>query len=431
MSLRVIRYPDAATLAEGLATLRSSAVDMSAMVLTVRIAQSIDPLSWLIAQPAGHRLYWADRSGSVCAGWGFADVRADLTGELCGRYFGGMAFDPDAPTDDAWAPLGRERFFLPLLRLESSDEGLTLTLDCRSGTDLSGVTAERAPPGHAIIGAITAHAPNLAGWSSGIRAATAAFASGAMRKVVLARQTTVALHAPVDPFALLARLQQPGGFVFGFEVAAGHAFVGCSPERLFRRDGRTLSTEALAGTRRRGDTLHDDQRLAAELLASTKERAEHHHVVEAIEADLAPLCAALSRDEHPQICRLSQVQHLHTPFTGTLSSTTSDTDLLAAMHPTPAVCGRPTERARSFIARAEPFDRGWYAGPIGWVDHDAAEFAVGIRSVLVLGDSLRFCTGAGIVEGSQPDSEWAELGAKSSRLTGLLQPPVQQRAVGS
>lgn len=431
MSLIVIRYPAAATLAEGLATLREAAAGRRGMVLEIGITQPVEPLAWLIAQPAGQRLYWSDRSGHVCAGWGFADVRTDLTGDLYGRYFGGMAFDPDALTDDAWAPLGRQRFFLPRLSLASSPEGITLSLDGRDGADLSGVTAECAEPGGPIVGEITAHAPDFDGWSDGIRAATDALASGAMRKVVLARQTTVALQAPVDPFALLARLQQPGGFVFGFEVAAGHAFVGCSPERLFRREGRALSTEALAGTRRRGDTRRTDQLLAAELLASAKERAEHHHVVEAIEADLAPLCTALSRDERPRIRRLSRVQHLHTPFAGTLPPTTTDADLLAAMHPTPAVCGRPTARARAFIGKAEPFDRGWYAGPVGWVDDDAAEFAVGIRSVLVVDDELRFCTGAGIVEGSRAEAEWGELDAKSSRLTGLLEPPVQQRAVGS
>ncbi|MFT5683149.1 MAG: menaquinone-specific isochorismate synthase [Myxococcota bacterium] len=438
MSLLVIRLPDVDTLADGLRMLRERAGDAAGVQLEVTIRQAVDPLAWLAAQPAGQRLYWADRGGSEVAGWGFADVQERLPDGSDGRYFGGMAFDPNAPTDPAWAPLGRCRFFLPRLRLETTDSGQTLTVDCRDGADLDGVNADCVSDTvETFPGEIVEHSPDFDGWSEGIAAATAALEQGVMRKVVLARQTTVDLHAPVDPFVLLARLRQPGGFVFGFEVADGHAFVGCSPERLFRRAGRALSTEALAGTRPRGNTRQQDHLLAAKLLASAKERAEHHHVVEAIEADLAPLCTALSRDARPGIRRLSRVQHLHTPFSGHLASTVTDGDLLTAMHPTPAVCGRPTDRARDFIGQTEPFDRGWYAGPVGWVDHEAAEFAVGIRSVLLVDGQLRFCTGAGIVAGSQADSEWAELGAKSSRLTSLLEAPQQKqrssqmRAVGS
>ena len=250
-----------------------------------------------------------------------------------------------------------------------------------------------------------------------------------MRKVVLARQTTVALAAPVDPFALLSRLRQREGFVFGFESRPGHAFLGCSPERLFRRVGRALSTEALAGTRRRGSTPQQDQALAAELRDDAKERIEHHHVVEAIEADLAPLCTHLSRESSPQIRKLQRVQHLHTPFSGTLAAGVSNSDLLAAMHPTPAVCGRPTTISRQFIRQAEPFDRGWYAGPVGWIEDDRAEFAVAIRSALLVDGTLRFCTGAGIVAASRAESEWSELAAKSSGIIGLLHP--HRAAVGS
>ncbi len=432
MSTSVRRLPDAATLAEGLRRLRLAAEDARGVRLEVGIQQPIDPLAWLAAQPAGQRLYWADRGGCRIAGWGFADVREHLPDGREGRYLGGMAFDPDAPRDPGWTPLGRCRFFLPLLSLQASDEGLVLSLECRgSGADLRGVTAATAPPAAARLhGETERHAPDLAGWSEGVSAATAALEQGALHKVVLARQTTIDLHRAPDPFALLLELQQPGGFIFGFEAAAGHAFVGCSPERLFRREGRALSTEALAGTRPRGTTRQQDLLLAAELSADAKERAEHHHVVEAIESDLAALCTTLSHEERPRIRRLSRVQHLHTPFSGTLCEHVTDGDLLAAMHPTPAVCGRPTELARAFIGQAEPFDRGWYAGPVGRVDADGAEFAVAIRSMLLIGGQLRFCTGAGIVAGSRPDAEWAELEAKSSRIMELLASP-QRAAVGS
>ena len=163
---------------------------------------------------------------------------------------------------------------------------------------------------------------------------------------------------------------------------------------------------------------------------STHDMAAHaRHLPLMAVSRAAPLCANLSRESSPQIRKLQRVQHLHTPFSGTLAEGVSSSDLLAAMHPTPAVCGRPTTISREFIRQTEPFDRGWYAGPVGWIEDDRAEFAVAIRSALLVDDTLRFCTGAGIVAASRAESEWSELAAKSSGIIGLLHP--HRAAVGS
>lgn len=431
MSLPVRQLPDAPSLEAALTALKTAAEGSCSVQLEIKNRRPVPPLAWLAAQPSGQRLYWADRSDQQHAGWGFADVRDHLPDHGTGCYFGGMAFDPSAETAPDWQPLGRCRFFRPRLTLRTDATGQTLSVVClEDGADLTGVSAcvLSAAPAN-IDGSISGHQPQFAGWSAGIDRATAAFEQGTMRKVVLARQTTVVLEDVVDPFALLSRLRQREGFVFGFESRTGHAFIGCSPERLFQREGALLSTEALAGTRRRGSTPQRDQALAAELRDDAKERIEHHHVVEAIEADLAPLCTELSRAAAPEIRQLQRVQHLHTPFSGTLADGVTSGELLAAMHPTPAVCGRPTTAARRFIRQVEPFDRGWYAGPVGWMEDDQAEFAVAIRSALLVDGTLRFCTGAGIVAASRAESEWSELDAKSSGIVGLLAP--HRAAVGS
>ena len=415
--------PAVRTIEEAINAITSAAAVCTERVrIEVPIQKPVSSLVWLSAQPAGQRLYWKDAADLEVAGWGFADRQTHLPAGHGWRYFGGMAFDPDAPADAHWAPFGRRCFWLPRVTLETTGAGQVLAVHCLgTPVDLSDLSASVSTQTGALVGSLSGHAPDLAGWSMGIEGAIASFAQGHMRKVVLARQTDVSLERPVDPFDLLHRMRQRGVFVFGFEVAPGHAFVGCSPERLFRRQGRTLATEALAGTRRRGHTRRQDLLLAAELRGDAKEQVEHHHVVEAIEADLAGLCTSLHRDAAPRVRRLDRVQHLHTPFSGVLQDGVTDGDLLAAMHPTPAVCGRPTDRARTFIQQTESFDRGWYAGPVGWLDGDSAEFAVAIRSALLVGNRLRFYTGAGIVPASRPEAEWSELDAKSGGITGLLE----------
>jgi menaquinone-specific isochorismate synthase len=161
--------------------------------------------------------------------------------------------------------------------------------------------------------------------------------------------------------------------------------------------------------------------LRRELLENEKERREQALVVEDISRSLAPLCDDLRADEEPSVLRLAFGQHLVTKFRATLREETGDADLLQNLHPTAAVGGVPTEKALRAIARLEPFDRGWYAGPVGWVTRDCAQFAVGIRSALVFRNSLHLFAGAGIVKGSSAQNEWAEVENKVSDFLALLE----------
>ena len=124
---------------------------------------------------------------------------------------------------------------------------------------------------------------------------------------------------------------------------------------------------------------------------------------------LAELCDAVETTGDPEILQLSNVQHLITRLEGTLKPAINPSDILAAIHPTAAVCGTPAKAALALLKEIERFDRGWYASAVGVISHQSTELAVAIRSSLITGRTLSLFAGAGIVKGSDPDSEWQEL----------------------
>src|SRR5690606_23076829 len=182
---------------------------------------------------------------------------------------------------------------------------------------------------------------------------------------------------PLDPFSLLGRLEAatPSCFHFLIRPAGGAAFVGASPERLFRKAGRALRTEAVAGTRPRGASASRDAELRDELRFSDKEQREHGYVLEAIRDALEPISDRLAADAETSDLRLARGRHLYAGVEATLKPGVHALDVLLALHPTPAVGGTPTAAAMGRIEATEPFDRGWYAGPVGWIGRDDAEFA--------------------------------------------------------
>ena len=431
--MKVVRQQlaPAATLDAALDALSGASAQPGAILRReVVVTEAPALLDWIARQPAGERLYWSDRDGRFAvAGLGFAAKRT-LPDGLGGlpraglRWFGGLAFDPSRAPSPEWAPFGAGQLVLPWLTLEREGGQVRMALHLVPGgpTGLPEVrTAGSAQS--TLVSAGQTFEPDAGGWNGGVRAAVSAIRDGEMRKVVLSRRARVTLVSPPDPFALLARLAGPqvATFDFCFEPAPGWAFLGCSPERLFSRQDRVLHTEALAGTRRRGGDVAADMALGTEMLDSDKEREEHDHVVQSIQSAVTPLCAELSVAEAPRVHRLHRVQHLLTPFEGTLDAGVDEAALLAALHPTPAVCGQPAGAAHAFIQAHEPFHRGWYAGPVGWVGSDGADFAVGIRSALLRGRSLWICAGAGLVAASQPEAEWRELDAKSGQFLSMVE----------
>lgn len=256
-------------------------------------------------------------------------------------------------------------------------------------------------------------------WRRAVEAALAEIRAGRLDKVVLARQVT--LPAPADAADVAARLRapRPRATVFALD-RAGRCFLGATPERLLSLAGRRFEVDCLAGSAPRGDTPEEDAALAARLLASGKDRAEHEWVVRAVRAGLAPLSARLEVPGEPAVLKLPHVQHLHTPVRGELLPGAGALDLAARLHPTPAVAGAPREAALAFLRRHEPFDRGWYAGVVGWVGAADAELAVAIRCGLLAGGRAHLYAGCGIVAGSDPERELAETGWKLRTLAGAL-----------
>jgi menaquinone-specific isochorismate synthase len=249
--------------------------------------------------------------------------------------------------------------------------------------------------------------------------AVEAVRSGALEKVVLAREVAVASNRPLLQHHLLERLRALHPSCCAFAV---DGFVGASPELLVRRTGTSVTSQPLAGTVARSGDPEQDRHLAAGLLASAKERAEHRIVVDAIAAALAPYCDHLDAPEVPHLLELRNVAHLATRITGTLhpdagSEIPGALELVAALHPTPAVGGWPREAALDYIRKCEDLDRDRYAGPVGWVRADGdGEWWLGIRSAVVSGSRARLLAGVGIVDGSDPASELRETQLKLQAL---------------
>lgn len=262
-----------------------------------------------------------------------------------------------------------------------------------------------------------------------VRRGLAAIEAGQLQKVVLARRVEGRASRPIDVAATVEAMveQHPSCFVFamrpgGSQQGSAPTFLGATPERLARVQSRTLYTEALAGTAPRGVSAAMDERHANELLMSDKDRREHELVCQRVEAALAPFAQTVRRVVGvPSIKRLKNVQHLHTPIEAELRDEATILDVVESLHPTPAVGGTPGPKARGFIAEFEAAPRGLYAGTAGWVDAQGdGEFAVLIRSALVQGDRLALFAGAGIVAGSDPETETRETRIKANAILECL-----------
>jgi menaquinone-specific isochorismate synthase len=231
--------------------------------------------------------------------------------------------------------------------------------------------------------------------------------SSSLRKVVLARDLYATANRPIDARALLDRLasRYPGCYTFACD-----GLVGATPELLISRDGWRVSSLILAGTTPRGATPAEDSGLAAALLGSAKENEEHQYAAASLENALAPLCQAMYVAPHPALIRLPNLQHLGTRVRGTLTSVDrSALGLAAAVHPTAAVGGTPTDAAVELIRELESMDRERYAGPVGWVDADGnGEWGIALRCAQLDGTRARLVAGCGIVAGSDPAAELAE-----------------------
>jgi menaquinone-specific isochorismate synthase len=311
------------------------------------------------------------------------EVRRPGSGPIA---FGSFTFDPTSPGS---------LLVVPAVVVGRAGEDCWVTIN--------GVTGE--VPAHLSVSETGRFDPvDERTWMHAVARVRDQIRGGWLSKVVLARAETV--HGSFDARAVASALSRlyPECFTFCFD-----GFVGASPELLVRRFGSVVESLVLAGSMPRGLERAEDDRLAAALLSSPKERVEHDLAVGTVRDVLALSCAELKVDDEPSLLRLANVQHLATSVRGDLAEPLTALELAGKLHPTAAVCGVPTHDALELIRSLEGFDRGRYAGPIGWVDaRGDGEWAIALRCAEVSDGEARLFAGSGIVGDSDPESELAE-----------------------
>ncbi|HLF17687.1 MAG TPA: isochorismate synthase [Candidatus Omnitrophota bacterium] len=398
--------------------------------------EPVNILSWLHNNQLGlEKTYWSDRANAFEMGAiGSADIISGndsldhqslfeyMQDRLSSdnphlRFYGGVDFFADK-AEGEWQALGSFRFIVPQFEFHQTPQQSVFAFNIRIANvneehireilstfekmDFSADTVYRKVP----VLLRRADFPDEAQWLKMFNSA-----HGKFEKIVLARKTVFDFDMDIRPVALLKHLKDmtPNCFHFCFQPHPGYGFLGASPERLFKRTEGAIESEALAGTIGRSIDPDEDAALTQKLLRSAKNNSEHDYVVTDLKNKLSRLCSELRQDPRTQIMKLDNGQHLMTRFEGKLRPKVYDEDILRSLHPTPAVAGCPQEKALKAIAELEPFKRGWYAAPVGYVGCDTTEFVVAIRSGLVNKNQLSLYAGAGIVEGSTAQDEWDEI----------------------
>ncbi len=421
--------------------------DQAQLVTFSQPVQPTDIAEWLGFQTLYPRLFWMNREQNFAvAGIGIADTIAFEgagNNEECfskfglsvaekkhdTRYFGGFCFNNSESQDSVWQKFSSFSFVLPLVQLTL--ENKTVTLSCHlwleSGDNLHAKISEITD----ILDQVVANAdntaiklpellnisynPNEQSWIERCQKAIQTFETDGMDKIMLARQTVLEFSDSFSPLVFLLNYPYPKNAIyrFYFEPAENQAFFSFSPERLYRREGNMLLTEALAGTCSKKSVNGDDHDASETLLNSEKDIREHNYVKEMIKHELLKICNNIDMDDDLQVLQLHRLAHLYTRCSAWLKPEFEhDNAVLNLLHPTPAVGGVPKASAMEHIIELEPFSRGWYAAPVGWVSRDASEFCVAIRSALVNGRFAYLYSGAGLVKGSDPLSEWEEVEQK-------------------
>jgi menaquinone-specific isochorismate synthase len=352
--------------------------------------QQTDLLEWLKAESLFPKIYW--KRSHECAGVGSAQ----------GSLFYAEAFSQKAHADATWKEFPKKLSFQPekLLVQASSSSRCSATFK---------------KPIQRI------DSPSQDGWKKTVQQALKEIDAGDFEKVVLARKTTFTFDEPIDIFPILEKFRENCGerILFALQLSPDTAFIGATPETLFQREKRTLVTHALAGTRKRGKNPEEDLLFRKELLSSKKDLRECLAVKKFLIQKLTPLCEQLSFSDAGSVKQNPFLQHLCFPFVGKLKEDILDTHILQALHPTPAVAGYPQKEALEFIQAHETFDRGYYAGPIGWMSDEQTDLTVAIRSALICGNQMHLFAATGIVKDSNYLKEWEELDAKIAPFISL------------
>lgn len=350
-------------------------------------------------------------------------ISSRLTAEVRGDLHQVASTDFEDAVESAFANNPTADIIIGCLPFDPADSAVFVcgANETEPGAGSEAVQQAAAPQIRSVI-----DVPGVAEYERRVDEALRLIDEGAMEKVVLARSKLAAAAAPIDPQQLLERLRanSPHGFGFHVPLVDGGSFVGLSPELLVERDQLAVSSHPLAGSRSRTGGSDEDAARIADLRASGKDAREHQLVVEAVESALDPYCPDTRVDDQ-DITATDSMFHLGTWVRGNLATDElvrlpSVSALARALHPTPAVCGAPTEEAREMLRRVEG-GRGYFTGAVGWQDRDGnGEWAVAIRGAMIEGSTALVSAGAGIVAGSDPRAEAEETGAKLRTVLSAL-----------
>lgn len=400
-------------------------------------------LDWLNGSPLFPQFYWRHRDGdleaAVCGALEVFNRPAQAQAFLAGyaaqpavRLWGLNGFGTGAGEPESY-------LFLPRLTWQRDGRSHRLILNLASDHSLLEDARHFAVRLARLSGPMpvapfnvqetsASHYPERRQWGRMVTQALQALADGQFVKVVLARRTRLGLNGNLCAAALMAASKRVNHHCYHYMLrwSAQRAFLGSSPERLYRRRQDWLDTEALAGTVVAGESPAATAQLAGWLMNDDKNQRENLLVVDDICQRLHP--AAVSLDvTPPEVVSLRTVQHLRRTITARLDCR-DDARCLSLLQPTAAVAGLPRDAARHFIAWHEPFDRQWYAGSAGYLSLEQAEFSVSLRCALLENQSACLYAGAGIVEGSDPDQEWQEIDNKAAGMRTLFTDPAVTRA---
>ncbi|MBI1937405.1 MAG: isochorismate synthase [Ignavibacteriales bacterium] len=346
---------------------------------------------------------------------------------------GGLKF-PTAESGTVWNDFEKEKWIIPKFLLVNSNEEYFIVVNFLISLDNFEQAANEAEkffsvsdtqPGTninmsydlSINGGITYDE-----WHDSVNNALKTIYSGKIYKVVLARNVEAELEVVPPAEILLKTLEEqyPDCYTFAYKQNDS-LFFGATPEKLFKLENQIIETEALAGSIKRGKDIWEDDLLASQLLNNPKDIAEHKSVLDFIIQNLSELSSELEYDAAVQIKKLNNIQHIWTPIKAKLESGKSIFEIIEKIYPTPAVCGYPKNSALKLIEELETFDRGMYAGLIGWFNGSDGEFAVAIRSALIKNNRLFAYAGCGIVDGSTPELEYKETELKLKPILSLFE----------
>lgn len=421
---------------------------MSTVPLRLRSerCEPLDPLQAFAAAGMAPRFYWEQptaqrfrvgighasritasgdgrfREAGAAASALFSSLQWEGGGPRVAQLLGGFAFSADPSAGALWRGFPAGELRLPELCYWR--EGDHYVRDVVSASRWTTLEPPPLPLGHPVRGAAEIGNGGPEAYAAHVEQAIREIRAGALEKVVLTRAVHVTARSAIDPVAWLVALRERFPTCTLFAVGAGDAvFLGATPERLVRVAGELVETAALAGTAPRGASQSSDRALGVALSDSRKNGDEHAIVVRHLKQALAGCCDDVAVDAEPRLLRTRTVQHLCTELRARrrAASPVSLLELVERLHPTPAVGGAPREAALGWLARHEEVERGWFAGPVGFLQSNGdGEFVVALRSALVRERSATAWAGAGIVARSDPHAEFTETELKLRTVLGPL-----------